>query len=204
MSRIVVLVDESGSMYNQKYEVIDGINTMINSQRKLQEKDIYMDFVKFNTGVCHQYSKKLSQIPCITSKDYCPNGGTALYDAIGQIINKYNNETAVTMVITTDGMENSSKEYNRETITKLIDDQKKKKDWNFIYLSEDPTVSKQGYACGLDNFRGTKNACSNVYIGAGQTGAHMTKGSFNTYLGECSQQQTNMDYDSWKKHFGFN
>lgn len=204
MSRIVILIDESGSMSSQKYEVIDGINTIINSQRKLQETDVEMDFIKFNTGVKHQYSNKLSKMPCITSNDYCPNGGTALYDAIGQIIHKYRNEIGLTMVITTDGQENSSKEYTRDSITKLIDEQKKENDWNFIYLSEDPTVAQQGYSCGLNNYIGKRNVCSNATVGIGKTGMNLQSSVFNAYLGECSQQKTQMDYSGWKKHYGYN
>lgn len=196
MSRLIVLIDESGSMFSQKHDVVDGVNTMINSQRKLQEQDIPMDFIKFNTGVCHYYSKKLSEMPCITSKDYSPNGGTALYDAIGSAINRYRNETGVTMVITTDGMENSSKEYNRETVVKLIDEQKKKKDWNFIYLSEDPTTVQQGYTMGFDNTTGSNNIC----VGYNQSGQCLQTGSFNMYLGERCQQKTKMDYGTWMKH----
>jgi hypothetical protein len=196
MSRIIILIDESGSMSSQKYEVIDGINTMINSQRKLQETDITMDLIKFNTGVCHCYSKKLSQFPCITSKDYSPNGGTALYDAIGSSISKYSNETGVTMVITTDGMENSSKEFNKDSVVKLIDAQKLKKDWNFIYLSEDPTTVHQGYTMGFNNTTGSNNIC----VGYRQSGQNLTSGNFNCYLGERSQQKTSMDYSTWMKH----
>jgi hypothetical protein len=194
MSRIVILLDESGSMFSQKYDVIDGVNTIINQQRKLQKKDIYLDIIKFNTGVTNVSSKKLSQTPCFTSNEYNPNGGTALYDAVGGVINKYKNDPAVTMIITTDGMENSSREYKHTDMVKLIEEQRKLKDWKFIYLSEDPTTVQQGYTMGLNNTYGTSNSC----IGRGQTGQHMQTGLFNKYVGECSQGYTNLSYDTWK------
>lgn len=196
MSRIVVLIDESGSMSSQKYDVVDGINTMINSQRKLQEKDINMDIIKFNTGVNHYVSKPLSKMPCFTHTDYCPSGGTALYDAVGMAINKYRNEVGVTMVITTDGMENSSREYKLSDMKALINEQETTKDWKFLYLSEDPTTVRQGYSMG---FHGTTTGCQNVCIGRSMSGKEMQTGKFNQYIGLCSQNKTKLNYNEWQK-----
>lgn len=196
MSRIVVLIDESGSMHNQKSDVVDGINTMINSQRKLQETNIMMDIIKFNTQVNHYISKRLSDIPCFTLNDYEPNGMTSLYDAVGIAINKYKNETGVTMIITTDGMENSSREYKLEDMKSLINEQEKTKNWKFIYLSEDPTTVKQGYSMG---FHGRNTSCQNVAIGRSMSGKIMKNAEFNTYIGLCSQNKTDLSYEDWQK-----
>lgn len=195
MSRIVVLIDESGSMTDQKYEVINGINTLINSQRKLQEKDVNMDIVKFNTKVCHYVSSKLSKMPCFTNIDYSPNGGTALYDAVGHVIHRYKNEKNITMVINTDGMENSSLEYKRTDMLKLIDEQTKLNNWKFIYLSEDPTTVQQGYNMGFKDTYSQQNCC----VGRRQTGRNLSSVKFNTYLGEYSQGTTKLGYNDWQK-----
>lgn len=195
MSRIVVLIDESGSMSSQKYEVVNGINTMINSQRKLQDNDINIDIIKFNTTVNHYKSNVLSKMDCFTHDDYCPNGGTALYDAVGSAINKYRNEVGITMVVTTDGMENSSQEYKLSDMKALISEQEKTKDWKFIYLSEDPTTVTQGLSMG---FHGTSRGAQNCFIGRAQTGKHMQSTAFNQYIGECSQNKTKLSYNEWQ------
>ena len=183
-------------MSSQKYEVVNGINTMINSQRNLQEKDINMDIIKFNTRVQHYVSKPLCKMQCFTHNDYCPNGGTALYDAVGYAINKFRKETGVTMVITTDGMENSSCEYRLDDMKSLIAEQEKEKDWKFIYLSEDPTTVTQGYTMG---FHGTSHGAQNCFIGREQSGKHMQTDTFNKYIGLCSQNKTKLSYNEWQK-----
>jgi len=80
----------------------------------------------------------------ITEKEYFVCGCTALLDAIGKTINKIGNvqrntsrqERAdkVIFVITTDGMENASKEYNYEKIKKMVEWQKEKYGWEFIFI----------------------------------------------------------------------
>lgn len=193
--RIILLIDESGSMHSQKMSVIDGINVMINSQRKLQKKDINFDIFKFNTTVTHSVSTKLSSIPCFTSQNYSPNGGTALYDAVGYAIHKYRSEPNTTMVICTDGMENSSREYSHKDMLSLIEEQKKSQDWNFVYLCEDPTTMNQGLRMGFDGTRGSSCVC----IGRQQTGQNLSSRSFNTYIGEVSQGYTKSCYQDWQK-----
>jgi hypothetical protein len=55
-------------------------------------------------------------------------------DAIGKTINSLEKKiknNKVLFVITTDGLENASREYNKETIKKLI---QKHNNWEFIYI----------------------------------------------------------------------
>lgn len=178
-SRIILLIDESGSMNCQRNDVIDGINVMINSQKQLQETDITFDIFKFNETVSHYLSKPLSKLPALTSKDYIPNGLTALYDAVGIAINKYRSEDDVIMIIATDGLNNASREYKQSDMVNAIEQQRKQHNWTFVYLSEDPTTVKQGEYIGLSNaYYGT----SNVYVGAQQTCKHISSGKMQYYL----------------------
>jgi hypothetical protein len=93
----------------------------------------------------------------LTEKDYYVRGMTALMDAIGKSIAKTTAAFAhieeealpakVMMVITTDGMENASREYNSDSVKKLIE-AKKKEGWEFVFLGANidavQTASKMG------------------------------------------------------------
>lgn len=86
----------------------------------------------------------IQEVKKITDKEYYVRGSTALLDAIGQAIHymgnvqKYAKEEdragKVLFVITTDGYENSSKEYSYDTIRKMIQRQKERYKWEFIFL----------------------------------------------------------------------
>lgn len=194
--RIILLLDESGSMTSQRMEVIDGVNKMINTQRKLQEVDINIDIFKFNSSVKHHCSKKLSTINNFTSEDYYPNGCTALYDAISESIHKYRNEQDVIMIITTDGMENASKEHNQQTMISLIENQRKNLNWNFIYLSENPETVKQGYGLGFNNVSRGNN---NIHIGRNMSGKQIGCESMQTYISDYCKKKTTSNYQDWQK-----
>jgi hypothetical protein len=178
-SRIILLLDESGSMNCQRNDIIDGINVMINTQKKLQDTDLTLDIFKFNETVKHYISSPLSKLPAFTSQDYRPDGLTALYDAVGLAISKYKNEKDVIMVIATDGLNNASKEYKHSDMLSIIDTQRIQKDWTFVYLSEDPTTVVQGDTIG---FKNSSYGCSNVYIGPQQSGKNIGSDKMQCYL----------------------
>ncbi len=77
-------------------------------------------------------------------KEYFVEGSTALLDAIGKTIRKIKNalkHTAedyradkVMFIITTDGMENASREYTYDKIKSMVEKQKEKHNWEFIFL----------------------------------------------------------------------
>jgi uncharacterized protein YegL len=86
----------------------------------------------------------LKDVNQITSKEYYVCGMTALLDAIGFAIEKIKktqnsiaeNERAenVMFIITTDGMENASQEYRIERIRAMIEEQKEKFGWEFLFI----------------------------------------------------------------------
>ena len=78
-----------------------------------------------------------------------PDGCTALFDAIGETLNRYSKERNVVDVIATDGMENSSKHYNYRQIGKMVSDYQQEKNWKFVYLSENIDQFDQGCSVGF-------------------------------------------------------
>ena len=99
----------------------------------------------------------------MTTKDYCPGGGTALCDAVGNTINriKYAQQylkeeerpNKTMFVIITDGQENSSREFSSSKVKELITEQKQKHDWEFLFLGANMDAVEVAGRFGIDNRR---------------------------------------------------
>lgn len=153
MNKIVVVVDKSGSMYSLKDDVIGGFNSFLESQQKLGD-DATMTVVLFNTEYeFYAEDQPLNEIPKFTNDSYVPTGGTALLDALGRAMTNIlarRKDDKVLVCVITDGQENSSKEYKKEDITKMIND-KKQSGWEFMFLSSDLNAISDAKDYGFSN-----------------------------------------------------
>lgn len=144
VTEVVFILDKSGSMAGLETDTIGGYNSMLNKQKKA-EGEAFVTTVLFN----HHYELlhdriNVRGISPITEADYEVGGTTALLDAIGfsiqKIINVQKHTSAeeranqVLFVITTDGMENASREFSPRKIKKMITHQKEKYGWDFMFL----------------------------------------------------------------------
>ncbi|WP_376770072.1 vWA domain-containing protein [Clostridium bowmanii] len=144
ITELVFILDRSGSMAGLESDTIGGYNTLLKKQRE-ESGEAIVTTVLFddNYEILHDRIN-VKGIHPITEKEYFVCGSTALLDAIGKTINKTLNvqrntieeERAdkVMFVITTDGMENASKEYNYEKIKKMVELQKEKYGWEFNFV----------------------------------------------------------------------
>lgn len=144
LTEIVFILDRSGSMSGLESDTIGGFNSMLDKQKKL-EGEALLSTVLFDDQfeVLHN-RMPLNKIINLTSKDYFVRGSTALLDAIGRSITKIGNVQKYTIdayqaekvifIIITDGMENASREYNYLKIKTMIERQKEKYGWEFIFL----------------------------------------------------------------------
>jgi len=157
-TEIVCILDRSGSMDEIINDAIGGFNSFIEEQRKI-DGEASVTIVLFD----HEYKLlkdniNLKKIKPLTKDDWIPRGTTALYDAIGKTIitvkerhkkMKKKDRPKVIVCIVTDGMENDSKEYNNNTIMNLINKQKEKKKWGFIYLAANQDAFAVGNSLGI-------------------------------------------------------
>lgn len=144
LTELVFILDRSGSMSGLESDTIGGYNSMLEKQRR-DPGEAVITTVLFddNYELLHD-RRNLRDIEPITDKEYFVRGSTALLDAVGKAINKIGNvqkHTAeseraehVMFVITTDGMENASREFSYEKIRQMIERQKSKYSWEFIFL----------------------------------------------------------------------
>lgn len=144
ITELVFILDRSGSMSGLESDTIGGFNSMIKKQKKL-EGDCYVSTVLFDneSKVLHD-RVKLRDVPEMTDNDYTVGGCTALIDAIGGAIHHIGNihkyaraedvPEHTMFVITTDGQENASHRYTSEQVKKMIERQKEKYGWEFLFI----------------------------------------------------------------------
>ena len=133
---IVFLLDRSGSMKGSEESTIKAYNNYLKKEKENKYKT-NVTTILFDDEYEVLYSRKdIKEIPKLTKKEYYVRGCTALMDAIGKTITNLEKEkpNKVLFVITTDGLENASTDYNYKDIQKLI---KKHKEWDFIYIGAD-------------------------------------------------------------------
>lgn len=191
VTRLVLLLDSSGSMSTQRRDVIGGINETIRQQRSSlpEDKTTMFTVITFSNEVSSPIDHKLATVPFFTEADYSPNGSTALYDAMGLSIERYKNESNVIFLIMTDGEENSSKHYTHPQVTQMIQKAKDTKNWNFIYLSEDITTFKQGDRMGLNS---SSYNCNNVLVEKNKLGSMLSGASCQQAICDMRQGQSNV------------
>ena len=154
--KIVVILDESGSMAGDKARMLESLNGLISEQKQVKGRPATFTLVKFNNKINRKIVNTLIEnVRPLTSEDYVPDGSTALYDAIGDTINWFRNEHDVLMVIVTDGEENASRSYDREKVFRMIDEKKNHNNWSYVYLSNDLQTLKQGRSLGMNLDRQT-------------------------------------------------
>ena len=140
----VFILDRSGSMAGLESDTIKGFNSLLNKQSE-EEGEAIITTVLFDHAYEILHDRiNLKSIANITEKEYYVRGSTALLDAIGMTIEKIINVQKATLkehqsdkvlfVITTDGMENSSRKYNYKMSKNMIENQKKKYHWEFIFM----------------------------------------------------------------------
>lgn len=170
--KIVIVLDESGSMSPVKESMTNAINDLIKEQQQIKDRPATFTLVKFNDKVNRVIKNKpLENINLLTSEDYIPSGSTALYDCIGDTIEWFRNENNVLMVIVTDGQENASRSFSKNEITKLIENKKKTNNWTYVYLSSDLNTASQGDNIGCV----TSNYATNAMVDQRGFGNYISK-----------------------------
>lgn len=156
----LIILDASGSMYSIKNQAVNGFNetvqTIRDAQNKHPEQEHSVTLVVFNSSAT---TTVYDGVPAAQAKDmapdeYNPNCGTPLFDAMGFSINalriKVQKGETVLVTIITDGEENSSTEFNRNSIKALIDELKAE-GWVFTYMGANQDVEKVAMSISISN-----------------------------------------------------
>ena len=144
LTEMVFILDRSGSMQGLEKDTIGGFNGMIEKQKNVEGEALISTVLFDHESVVLHDRINIREIRPMTGGDYTVRGCTALLDAIGGAIHhignvhKYARKEDVPektlFVIITDGMENASKNYTSEQVKQMIERQKAKYGWEFLFL----------------------------------------------------------------------
>jgi len=160
-THITVILDRSGSMESIRDDTIGGFNAFLD-QQKAESGLATLTLAQFDTQdpyeIIHKF-KPLGEVPSLTRETFVPRASTPLLDAMGRGINDLESSLAeiqeeekparVVIVIITDGQENSSREFRKEQIDKMIKEKQEKTAWQFVFLSADLAAVDDAIAHGF-------------------------------------------------------
>jgi len=144
LTEVVFILDRSGSMKGLEADTIGGFNSMIEKQSK-EEGEAYISTVLFDDQTEVLYDRvPVTKVEPMNDNQYYVRGCTALLDALGGAIHhianvhKYAREEdrpeKTLFIITTDGMENASRKYSFDKVKKMVEKEKAKYGWEFLFL----------------------------------------------------------------------
>jgi len=160
LTELVIILDRSGSMAGLESDTIGGYNAMIEKQRKEPGQAIVTTLL-FDDRVDVVHDRvALNQVPVLTDKEYFVRGCTALLDAVGSAISRIDagqkghpkdeRPEKTVFVITTDGLENASREYSYDKVKRLVEGHKAQAGWEFLFLGANMDAIAVAGRFGID------------------------------------------------------
>ncbi len=171
-TELVFILDRSGSMSGLERDTIGGFNSMIAKQKK-EAGEALVSTVLFNhkSVVIHD-RLPLEEVPPMIEGEYLTSGYTALLDAVGGAIHHIGNihkyarpedvPERTIFIIITDGCENASQCYDYETVQHMIQRQKKKYGWEFLFLGANIDAAEEAARLGIDADRAVNYKCDEI------------------------------------------
>ena len=172
LTEIVFILDRRGSMAGLENDTIGGFNAMIEKQKN-ESGEANVSTVLFDnvSEVIHD-RVDIQKIEPMTRKEYYVRGCTALLDAVGGAIrhignvHKYAREEdrpeKTLFVITTDGMENASHRYTYDKVRHMIERQKERYGWEFLFLGANIDAAAEAKRFGIDESMAANYHCDEV------------------------------------------
>ncbi len=172
LTEIVFILDRSGSMSGLEKDTIGGYNSMLERQKKESGEAVFST-VLFDdkTEVLHDRTP-LNHVQPITDREYYVRGCTALLDAVGGAIHhigrvhkelpEYERPEKTLFIITTDGMENASRDYTYDKVRKMVEKKKRKNHWEFVFLGANIDAVQVAGRFGVAPQRAVRYECDSA------------------------------------------
>ena len=169
LTELVFILDRSGSMAGLEADTIGGFNAMLEKQKR-EEGEAYLSAVLFSNNSTVLYDRvNIKKVEPMTERQYFIGGCTALLDAIGDAVHHIGNvhkyarredRPAKTLfVITTDGMENASRRYTYDEVRRMIERQRDRYGWEFLFLGANMDAVSTARHFGIREDRAVRYQC---------------------------------------------
>ncbi|ASN06978.1 vWA domain-containing protein [Virgibacillus necropolis] len=175
LTEIIFLLDRSGSMSGLESDTIGGFNSLVRNQCELEGETILTAALFDDQYEILWNGVDANQVK-LTGEEYFVRGSTALLDAVGKTILDVGHRFSMTcedrrpgkvlFVITTDGMENSSREFFHKKIKEMINHQEEKYGWEFIFIGANIDAAKEAGNVGISKENAYSFEASSVGVEA--------------------------------------
>ena len=171
LTEIVFILDRSGSMSGLEADTVGGFNAMIAKQKREPGEALISTVLFDDESVVIHDRVPVQNIAPMTERDYYVRGCTALLDAVGSTIRRVNHAQNASpwgrpdktiFVITTDGMENASRRYSVQRVKEMIQRQKEKYGWEFLFLGANIDAVETAGHLGIAPDRAVNYHCDSV------------------------------------------
>ena len=169
LTELVFILDRSGSMAGLESDTIGGFNAMVEKQKR-EAGDAFLSTVLFSNTSTVLYDRvDIRKVEPMTERQYYVGGCTALLDAIGDAVHhignvhKYAREedrpARTVFVITTDGMENASRRYTYDEVRRMVERQRERYGWEFLFLGANMDAISAARRFGIREDRAVRYEC---------------------------------------------
>lgn len=161
-AHIAIVADRSGSMseaadppHTKAQRTTQGVRAFVTEQRAQPGKTTF-SLLDFDT--VYETVESFGDGSASLAWECRPRNGTALLDAVGKVIT----ETGIALeampedqrpgrvfvVIGTDGLENSSREYKLDQVKAMVTEQREKYGWDFVFIGTELDAFDAGASMG--------------------------------------------------------
>lgn len=184
---IAILLDRSGSMAGSERDVVGGVNTFLDEQRKVTGSAL-VTIAKFDDAYETVYEDvDIKTARLLTSSDFIPRGNTALADAMNRLITHVGAKLEampeekrpgqVIFLIFSDGGENASRETDSAWVAGKVKEQETKYSWKFLFFGMDINAFAVGGTVGVRGYTTSKGGgiaraahVASAYVGNSRIG----------------------------------